>query len=90
MAEWKTDTEEIKQIVKKCRDFKGSLLKNRDLGFDAAELEQIAKGLIPRGYLWHFDANVLGNLALVKEELLLGVKHTKGYLLWKQFLQTQN
>ncbi len=42
-------------------------LKNRDLGFDAAELEQIAKGFIPRGYLWHFDANVLGNLALVKE-----------------------
>ncbi|GAA9180651.1 HNH endonuclease [Helicobacter pylori] len=64
-------------------------LKNRDLGFDAAELEQIAKGFIPRGYLWHFDANVLGNLALVKEELL-SVKHTKGYLLWKQFLQTQN
>ncbi|GAA8689582.1 HNH endonuclease [Helicobacter pylori] len=65
-------------------------LKNRDLGFDATELEQIAKDFIPRGYLWHFDANVLGNLALVKEELLLGVKHTKGYLLWKQFLQTQN
>ncbi|GHQ82303.1 5-amino-6-(5-phosphoribosylamino)uracil reductase [Helicobacter pylori] len=42
-------------------------LKNRDLGFDATELEQIAKGFIPRGYLWHFDANVLGNLALVKE-----------------------
>ncbi|GAA7476223.1 hypothetical protein HpBHB16_09650 [Helicobacter pylori] len=59
-------------------------LKNRDLGFDATELEQIAKGFIPRGYLWHFDANVLGNLALVKEELLLSVKHTKGYLLWKQ------
>ncbi|GAA9996237.1 hypothetical protein VN1051_11330 [Helicobacter pylori] len=33
-------------------------LKNRDLGFDATELEQIAKGFIPRGYLWHFDANV--------------------------------
>lgn len=65
-------------------------LKNRDLGFDATELEQITKGFIPRGYLWHFDANVLGNLALVKEELLLSVKHTKGYLLWKQFLQTQN
>ncbi|GAA8601008.1 hypothetical protein KYTH63_03330 [Helicobacter pylori] len=64
--------------------------KNRDLGFDATELEQIAKGFIPRGYLWHFDANVLGNLALVKEELLLSVKHTKGYSLWKQFLQTQN
>ncbi|GAA7278502.1 HNH endonuclease [Helicobacter pylori] len=65
-------------------------LKNRDLGFDATELEQIAKGFIPKGYLWHFDANVLGNLALVKEKLLLSVKHTKGYSLWKQFLQTQN
>ncbi len=65
-------------------------LKNRDLGFDAAELEQIAKGFIPRGYLWHFDANVLGKLALVREELLLGVKHTKGYLLWTEFLQKQN
>ncbi|WRF10077.1 HNH endonuclease [Helicobacter pylori] len=65
-------------------------LKNRDLGFDSTELEQIAKGFIPKGYLWHFDANVLGKLALVREELLLSVKHTKGYLLWKQFLQTQN
>ncbi len=65
-------------------------LKDNDLGFDATELEQIAKGFIPRGYLWHFDANVLGNLALVKEELLLGVKHTKGYSLWIEFLQKQN
>ncbi len=65
-------------------------LKNEDLGFDAIELEQIAKGFIPKGYLWHFDANVLGNLALVREELLLGVKHTKGYKLWEKFLQTQN
>ncbi|WP_120897148.1 HNH endonuclease [Helicobacter pylori] len=65
-------------------------LKDNDLGFDAAELEQIAKGFIPRGYLWHFDANVLGNLALVREELLLGVKHTKGYKLWEKFLQTQD
>ncbi|WP_283492024.1 HNH endonuclease [Helicobacter pylori] len=65
-------------------------LKDNDLGSDAAELEQIAKGFIPRGYLWHFDANVLENLALVREELLLGVKHTKGYKLWEKFLQTQN
>lgn len=42
-------------------------LKDGDLGFDAIELEQIAKGFIPRGYLWHFDANVLGNVALVRE-----------------------
>lgn len=67
-----------------------AVLKNRDLGFDATELEQIAKGFIPKGELWHFDANVLGKLALVREELLLGVKHTKGYLLWKQYLQTQS
>ncbi|GAA8417358.1 HNH endonuclease [Helicobacter pylori] len=65
-------------------------LKDNDLGFDAAELEQIAKGFIPREYLWHFDANVLGNVALVREELLLGVKHTKGYSLWTEFLQKQN
>ncbi len=67
-----------------------SALKDNDLDFDAAELEQIAKGFIPRGYLWHFDANVLGNVALVREELLLGVKHTKGYSLWTEFLQKQN
>ncbi len=67
-----------------------AVLKNRDLGFDATELEQIAKGFIPKGYLWHFDANVLGKLALVREELLLGVKHTKGYSLWTEFLQKQN
>ncbi|WRA32101.1 HNH endonuclease [Helicobacter pylori] len=67
-----------------------AVLKNRDLGFDATDLEQIAKGFIPRGYLWHFDANVLGNVALVREELLLGMKHTKGYKLWEKFLQTQN
>ncbi|UKJ14367.1 HNH endonuclease [Helicobacter pylori] len=65
-------------------------LKDNDLGFDAAELEQIAKGFIPRGYLWRFDANVLGNVALVREELLLGVKHAKGYSLWTEFLQKQN
>ncbi len=65
-------------------------LKDNGLGFDAADLEQIAKGFIPRGYLWHFDSNVLGNVALVREELLLGVKHTKGYKLWEKFLQTQD
>lgn len=31
MAEWKTDTEEVKQIVKKCRDFKGSLQEVRPI-----------------------------------------------------------
>ncbi|GAA6947645.1 hypothetical protein ID0007_09950 [Helicobacter pylori] len=29
MAEWKTDTKEVKQIVKKCRDFKGFLQEEK-------------------------------------------------------------
>ncbi len=29
MAEWKTGTEEVKQIVKKCRDFKGFLQEEK-------------------------------------------------------------
>ncbi|MGL2665603.1 hypothetical protein ACQJ6F_03100 [Helicobacter pylori] len=29
MAEWKTDTEEVRQIVKACRDFKGSLQEEK-------------------------------------------------------------
>ncbi len=29
MAEWKTDTEEVRQIVKKCRDFKGFLQEEK-------------------------------------------------------------
>ncbi len=33
MAEWKTDTEEVKEIVRKCRDFKRSLQQERCLQF---------------------------------------------------------
>ncbi|MCQ2665210.1 5-methyltetrahydrofolate--homocysteine methyltransferase, partial [Helicobacter pylori] len=33
MAEWKTDTEEVKEIVRRCRDFKESLQEKRCLGF---------------------------------------------------------
>ncbi len=33
MAEWKTDTEEVKEIVRKCREFKESLQEKRCLGF---------------------------------------------------------
>ncbi len=31
MAEWKTDTEEVKKVVEKCRDFKRSLQEERCL-----------------------------------------------------------
>ncbi len=33
MAEWKTDTEEVKKVVEKCREFKRSLQEERCLGF---------------------------------------------------------
>ncbi len=33
MAEWKTDTEEVKKVVEKCRDFKESLQEERCLDF---------------------------------------------------------
>lgn len=33
MAEWKTDTEEVKEVVEKCRDFKESLQEKRCGGF---------------------------------------------------------
>ncbi len=33
MAEWKTDTEEVKKVVRRCRDFKESLQKDKCLGF---------------------------------------------------------
>lgn len=33
MAEWKTDTEEVKKVVEKCREFKKSLQEERCLGF---------------------------------------------------------
>ncbi|CRF48712.1 hypothetical protein HHE03_02860 [Helicobacter heilmannii] len=53
--------------------------------FDEEEKLQIHKGLTPKGYLWHFDGNPpLGNLQLVREEVLLRVPHTKGYPLWKE------
>ncbi len=33
MAEWKTDTEEVKEIVRKCREFKERLQEERCLQF---------------------------------------------------------
>ncbi len=33
MAEWKTDTEEVKKVVDECRDFKRSMQEERCLGF---------------------------------------------------------
>ncbi len=45
MAEWKTDTEEVKQIVKKCRDFKGSLQEEKCAQF-IKDLEGYAREIL--------------------------------------------
>ncbi len=45
MAEWKTDTEEVKQIVKKCRDFKESLQEEKCAQF-IKNLDGYAQGIL--------------------------------------------
>ncbi len=45
MAEWKTDTEEVRQIVKACRDFKKTLQEERCLGF-IKDLDSYARGIL--------------------------------------------
>lgn len=44
MAEWKTDTEEVKKVVDKYRDFKRSLQEERCLGF-IKDLDSYAQGI---------------------------------------------
>lgn len=45
MAEWKTDTEEVRQIVKACRDFKRSLQEERCAQF-IKNLDSYARGIL--------------------------------------------
>lgn len=45
MAEWKTDTEEVKKVVGKCRDFKKTLQEERCLGF-IKDLDSYARGIL--------------------------------------------
>lgn len=45
MAEWKTDTEEVKKVVGRCRDFKRSLQEERCLGF-IKDLDSYARDII--------------------------------------------
>ncbi len=44
MAEWKTDTEEVKKVVGKCREFKRSMQEERCLGF-IKDLDSYARGI---------------------------------------------
>ncbi len=45
MAEWKTDTEEVKKVVEKCRDFKQTLQKDKCGGF-IKDLDSYARGIL--------------------------------------------
>ncbi len=45
MAEWKTDTEEVKKVVGKCRDFKKTLQEERCLGF-IKDLDSYAREIL--------------------------------------------
>ncbi|GAA9341707.1 hypothetical protein TH0551_13110 [Helicobacter pylori] len=45
MAEWKTDTEEVKEIVKACRDFKGSLQEEKCTQF-IKDLDSYAREIL--------------------------------------------
>ncbi len=45
MAEWKTDTEEVKEVVRRCREFKRSLQEERYLQF-ITNLDSYARGIL--------------------------------------------
>ncbi|MGN8531008.1 hypothetical protein ACR9MZ_02380 [Helicobacter pylori] len=45
MAEWKTDTEEVKKVVEKCREFKKTLQEERCLQL-ITNLDSYARGIL--------------------------------------------
>lgn len=76
MAEWKTDTEEVRQIVKACRDFKRSLQEERCTQFikdlDAYARKEI---LLERRKIEHRLQDAINGLreAKKKEKKLLEI-----------------
>ncbi len=68
MAEWKTDTEEVRQIVKACRDFKGSLQEKRCGGF-IKDLDSYAlKIIVERRKIEMQLEKAIGELKKAKKE----------------------
>lgn len=68
MAEWKTDTEEVRQIVKACRDFKRSLQEERCAQF-IKNLDSYARGiLVERRKIEHQLENAIKELKKAKKE----------------------
>ncbi len=68
MAEWKTDAEEVKEIVKKCRDFKGSLQEEKCAQF-IKDLDGYAREiLVKRREIEKQLEKAIGELKAAKKE----------------------
>ncbi|GAA7795131.1 hypothetical protein HpCOL178_01300 [Helicobacter pylori] len=68
MAEWKTDTEEVKKVVGKCRDFKESLQEKRCGGF-IKDLDSYAlKIIVERRKIEMQLEKAIGELKAAKKE----------------------
>lgn len=68
MAEWKTDTEEVKKVVGKCRDFKESLQEKRCGGF-IKDLDSYAlKIIVERGKIEMQLEKAIGKLNAARKE----------------------
>ncbi len=68
MAEWKTDTEEVRQIVKACRDFKRSLQEERCVQF-ITNLDSYAREiLVERRKIEMQLEKAIGELKAAKKE----------------------
>ncbi len=68
MAEWKTDTEEVKKVVDKCREFKQTLQEERCLGF-IKDLDSYAlKIIVERRKIEMQLEKAIGELKKAKKE----------------------
>ncbi len=68
MAEWKTDTEEVKEVVRRCRDFKESLQEERCLDF-IKDLDSYAlKIIVERRKIEMQLEKAIGELKAAKKE----------------------
>lgn len=68
MAEWKTDTEEVKKVVGKCREFKRSLQEERCAQF-IKDLDSYAlKIIVERRKIEHQLENAIKELKAAKKE----------------------
>lgn len=68
MAEWKTDTEEVRQIVKACRDFKRSLQEEKCAQF-IKDLDTYAREiLLERRKIEHRLQDVINGLREAKKK----------------------